>query len=159
MSSSSASELPKAESNGAPNGNESPTSERMVAAPVTELRLSSSSDEVSSSSAVAEGVLVDPHEELNMCSAFTHLLADTMRTVTVLASSLLTWLGHTDSVQTDAIGSVVVGVVVLAIAVFVLYEAVVQTRTYLIRKGGPDADVQLLEQRGLQRRSSSENCI
>ena len=66
--------------------------------------------------------------DLNLCSAFAHVLADTMRTLTVMACALLVWLGGLDSETTDAVGSLVVCAVILCVAGYVAVETTRQLR-------------------------------
>ena len=87
-----------------------------------------------SDSDVVSGLAVEmnikPSEELNLCSAFAHVIADTMRTFTVLACALLVALGGLDSERTDAIASLVVSIIILFVAAYIFYEATVQLAAY-----------------------------
>ena len=75
------------------------------------------------------GLLVlHDHNDLNLCSAFAHVLADTLRTLTVMSCALLVSLGGLDGDRTDAIGSLVVCVVITVVAAFVGYETLVECR-------------------------------
>jgi Co/Zn/Cd efflux system component len=69
--------------------------------------------------------------ELNLCSAFAHVVADTMRTLTVMACALLVAVGGFDPSRTDAIGSLVVCGVILLVAAYVAIEAGTQMRSLL----------------------------
>ena len=64
-----------------------------------------------------------PQRDLNLCSAFAHVLADTMRTLTVMACALLVSVGGFDPSTTDAIGSLVVCGVITIVALYVTFEA------------------------------------
>jgi len=64
---------------------------------------------------------VDRHS-LNMTSAFVHLVADTMRTLTVLSSSLVVLLTSGDAVEADAIGSLVVSTLIIFAVLFLFVE-------------------------------------
>ena len=56
------------------------------------------------------------------------MLADTLRTLTVMTCALLNLIGGLDADRTDAIGSLVVCAVVAAVALEVAYETVAQWR-------------------------------
>ena len=71
---------------------------------------------------------LSPSHDLNLCSAFAHVLADTMRTLTVMACSLLVALGGLDAERTDAIGSLIVCGVIVVVAIAVLQQTVAQCR-------------------------------
>ena len=84
---------------------------------------------------------VSPRQELNLCSAFAHVLADTMRTLTVMTCALLVSFGGVDALTADAVGSLVVSAIIALVAAYVLYEACVQALA--LRTGQPshiDAD-------------------
>lgn len=66
---------------------------------------------------------VSPQRDLNLCSAFAHVLADTLRTFTVMACALLVSVGGFDASATDAVGSLVVCAVIAVVAAYVTYEA------------------------------------
>ena len=70
--------------------------------------------------------------ELNLCSAFAHVLADTLRTFTVMGCALMVWLGGLDSETTDAVGSLVVCAVILVVAAYVALETSRQIRRLLL---------------------------
>ena len=74
---------------------------------------------------------ISTEQDLNLCSAFAHVLADTMRTLTVMACALLVWLGGFDSETTDAVGSLVVAVIILVISAYVALETSKQARLLL----------------------------
>lgn len=62
-------------------------------------------------------------EELNVFSALSHVVADTMRTVTEMACSLLIWADHrVNGEMADAISALVVSAIILLIAAFILWE-------------------------------------
>ena len=65
---------------------------------------------------------ISTEQDLNLCSAFAHVLADTMRTLTVMVCALLVWVGGLDSKTTDALGSLAVAGVILIVAVYVAVE-------------------------------------
>ena len=74
---------------------------------------------------------VDASLSLNMCSAFAHVLADTMRTLTVMGCGVLVAAFGLDSERTDAIGSLVVCCIILFIAAYITYEALTTLRSSL----------------------------
>lgn len=68
---------------------------------------------------------------LNMASAFLHLGADTLRTITILVTALIVE-GESrkiDSVDADAIGSIIVCIIILAVVVALCLELAGLTRT------------------------------
>lgn len=68
---------------------------------------------------------------LNMCSAFIHLLADTLRTITVLTSSILVEeVEEVNSFKADAISSLIVSTTILIVTFFLMYETVQQYKRY-----------------------------
>ena len=93
-------------------------------------------------SGVAAQFDISTKQELNLCSAFAHVLADTMRTLTVMSCALLVSLGNTDPEMTDAIGSLAVCAIILGIAAYLFYEGAVQIRAY--RVAAPADDPSLL---------------
>ena len=78
---------------------------------------------------------VSPRRDLNLCSAFAHVLADTMRTLTVMTCALLVSFGGVDALTADAVGSLVVSAIIALVAAYVLYEACVQALA--LRTGQP----------------------
>ena len=89
---------------------------------------------------------LSPSHDLNLCSAFAHVLADTLRTLTVMACALLVQLGGFDSEATDAVGSLVVCAIIILIAAFVAVETSLALRRLLTatrtaaRRGETDED-------------------
>ena len=79
---------------------------------------------------------VSPRRDLNLCSAFAHVLADTMRTLTVMTCALLVSFGGVDALTADAVGSLVVSAIIALVAAYVLYEACVQALA--LRTGQPN---------------------
>ena len=71
---------------------------------------------------------VSAKDNLNLCSAFAHVLADTMRTLTEMLCGLIIAVTDLDSERTDALGSLVVCGVILFVAAYISYEAAVQAR-------------------------------
>ena len=71
---------------------------------------------------------LSPQRDLNLCSAFAHVLADTMRTLTVMACALLVKLGGFDPQRTDAVGSLLVCAIIFVVAAFVAYETAAHCR-------------------------------
>ena len=71
--------------------------------------------------AVGDGLI--PQGDLNLCSALAHVIADTMRTVTVMVCALLVQLAGLDPVLTDAVGSLIVCGVILVVAAYIAWEA------------------------------------
>ena len=62
-------------------------------------------------------------EAINVFSALTHVLADTMRTVTEMTCSLLIWLNPAINGElADAISALIVSAVIIFVALFVVYE-------------------------------------
>ena len=86
--------------------------------------------------ALATELDVSPRHDLNVCSAFAHVLADTMRTLTVMACSLLVWVGGLDAGTTDAIGSLIVCAVIALVAIYLAFEACAQAGRLLRASGG-----------------------
>jgi Co/Zn/Cd efflux system component len=69
-------------------------------------------------------------EQLNMVSAFVHVFADTLRTITGITAGVLEEKLESDAVSIDAIATFMVSAAILLSASFVLFEAVVQFREY-----------------------------
>ena len=68
-------------------------------------------------------------EELNIFSALSHVMADTMRTVTEMTCSLLIWADQSiNGEMADAYSALIVSATILAIAAFILYETVTLVR-------------------------------
>ena len=80
---------------------------------------------------------LSPERDLNLCSAFAHVVADTLRTLTVMACALLVSIGGTDPVSTDAVGSLVVAGLIVAVAAYILYEACLQAKELLANLHSP----------------------
>ncbi|CAK9004765.1 Hypothetical protein SCF082_LOCUS8323 [Durusdinium trenchii] len=59
---------------------------------------------------------------LNVLSAFVHLLADTLRSITVFVTSLYVWATHGDSVRADAVSSIIVCTFILFAVAFLIFE-------------------------------------
>ena len=99
-----------------------------------------------------------------MCSAFAHVIADTMRTLTVMGCAILVWAADYDSQQTDAIGSLVVCIIILGIAGYICYETAIQLKAHL-RSAPPQlprelsCELHTIELRpGLGERKPTESC-
>lgn len=61
---------------------------------------------------------------VNMCSAWTHVVADTLRSVTVLAASIVvTTHPELDSAQVDSVAALVVSGIIFVITVPLVYAA------------------------------------
>lgn len=67
---------------------------------------------------------------LNMCSALAHVVADTMRTLTVMGCALLVAFCGYDAEHTDAMGSLLVCCIVLAIAAYISFEATAELHAH-----------------------------
>ena len=78
-----------------------------------------------------------PQHDLNLCSAFAHVLADTMRALTTFCCALLVILGGLEPDRTDAVGSLIVCFVILLVAGYVAYETLSHCRA--LRRGGASA--------------------
>jgi len=78
--------------------------------------------------------------EINVFSALTHVLADTMRTVTEMTCSLIIWADRrVNGDVADAISALVVSTIIMLIACYVAYETVVLVRTEVLHTHkGPD---------------------
>jgi len=81
-----------------------------------------------------------PQRDLNLCSAFAHVLADTMRTLTVMTCALLVSVGGFDPSTTDAIGSLVVCGVITIVALYVTFEACSQGVALLAPSSSSDIE-------------------
>lgn len=79
---------------------------------------------------------LSPQTDLNLCSAFAHVLADTLRTLTVMSTAVLVGVGGFDADRADAIGSLVVCAVIAAVALAVGYETLAQCRRLRHNAGG-----------------------
>ena len=83
---------------------------------------------------IAEHVQMEQEFEdsgLNMCSAFVHLLADTLRTITVLTSSIVVEeIAEVSSFKADAVSSLVVSTIILAASLFLTFETIQQFKRY-----------------------------
>jgi len=68
--------------------------------------------------------------ELNVFSALAHVLADTMRTVTEMAMSLIVWDDKSPKhkADVDAGSAIVVGGIILAIGAYIAYETAMQIK-------------------------------
>ena len=65
--------------------------------------------------------LVDAKTELNLCSAFAHVVADTLRSLTDIAVALLIMRGN-DAVRTDAVGGLVISLIILGVICYLCRE-------------------------------------
>lgn len=100
-----------------------------VSLPTTENAITQTLTNDEEAVAITEPVsTIQQFEDLNMNSAFIHIFADTMRTVTSLVSGAMVWLGGYDSVKTDAIGSIIVSSFIILAAVVVTVESVIRLR-------------------------------
>jgi len=71
---------------------------------------------------------------LNVFSAFAHVIADTMRTVTEMSCSLLIWLDPSISGErADAVSALLVCTIILLVVCFMVYEAYVVLRDELLK--------------------------
>jgi len=72
--------------------------------------------------------------DLNVFSAFAHVIADTMRTVTEMTCSLLIWIdADISGERADAVSALLVCIIILLVVCFMLYEALVVVRDELLR--------------------------
>jgi len=109
-------------------------------------RVSSASAElVASSTAGAEQeqeAAITSTADLNVFSALAHVIADTMRTVTEMACSILIWVYDNDKSfdgdKADNITALVVCAIIFAIALYVLYETVVQIKEEIRKRRTED---------------------
>eukprot|EP00511_Aplanochytrium_stocchinoi_P008795 CAMPEP_0204859672 /NCGR_PEP_ID=MMETSP1347-20130617/23841_1 /ASSEMBLY_ACC=CAM_ASM_000690 /TAXON_ID=215587 /ORGANISM="Aplanochytrium stocchinoi, Strain GSBS06" /LENGTH=219 /DNA_ID=CAMNT_0052008201 /DNA_START=334 /DNA_END=993 /DNA_ORIENTATION=+ len=71
---------------------------------------------------------IDDETSLNMQSAFVHLTADTLRTITVMVTAIVVDVDERDidSMNADAVSSIVVSVIILLVAAFLAKETVDQ---------------------------------
>ena len=72
------------------------------------------------------GLDLDASKELNLFSAFAHVFADTLRTLTVLTCALLVWVAGVPPETADAVGALIVSGIVLVITLYLAYETIVQ---------------------------------
>ena len=72
------------------------------------------------------GLDLDASKELNLFSAFAHVFADTLRTLTVLTCALLVWVAGVPPETADAVGALIVSGIVLVITLYLAYETFVQ---------------------------------
>lgn len=86
---------------------------------------------------IQEQIIHEAHDQLNMVSAFIHLFADTLRSVTSLIAGALESKYPDDGVAIDSIATFAVCGTILLAACFVLYEAFYQ---YLDYKAHPEDD-------------------
>jgi len=68
-------------------------------------------------------VLTKARDELNMVTAFTHLFADTLRTITGVVAGALELQVDADAAQIDSVATYIVCSLILFAALFVVYEA------------------------------------
>ena len=73
-------------------------------------------------------------DELNMISAFVHLFADTLRTLTSIVAGVLEEQMEDKAVSIDSIATFIVCAAILAAASFVFYEACIQYREYHVSR-------------------------
>ena len=106
---------------------------------------SSSAELVASSTAGAEQeqeAAITSTADLNVFSALAHVIADTMRTVTEMACSILIWVYDNDKSfdgdKADNITALVVCAIIFAIALYVLYETVVQIKEEIRKRRTED---------------------
>jgi Co/Zn/Cd efflux system component len=75
-------------------------------------------------------VMSETKEQLNMVSAFVHLFADTLRTLTSMVAGVLEETTDGNAISIDAIATFVVCCAILVAASFVLYESILQYKEY-----------------------------
>ena len=72
--------------------------------------------------------------DLNVCSALAHVLADTLRTVTEMACSLLIWLDKDiNGEMADAVSALLVCAIILAVACAITWETVMLVRQSVLK--------------------------
>jgi Co/Zn/Cd efflux system component len=81
-----------------------------------------------------EEVVRETKDELNMVSAFVHLFADTLRTLTSIIAGILESRMPSEAVSIDVFATFIVCGAILLAATFVFYEAFVQYREYRASK-------------------------
>ena len=82
----------------------------------------------------------DLKEDLNLFSAFAHVGADTLRTITVLTAAIIAWAGGLNASLTDSVSALVVSLIIIAIGCHVAAETWRQLRIELaLRRAGPNA--------------------
>ena len=87
---------------------------------------------VQAAPARVESGLVDSKEDINLFAACAHVAADTMRTVTVLATALMIWIDdRIDGELADACAGLVVSLIIFCIATYVAWETATQVRAEL----------------------------
>jgi len=77
-----------------------------------------------------EEIVRETRDELNMVSAFVHLIADTLRSLTSIIAGVLEDRYEDDAVKIDAIATYIVCGAILLAATFVFYESFLQYREY-----------------------------
>ena len=77
------------------------------------------------------GLDLDASKELNLFSAFAHVFADTLRTLTVLTCALLVWVAGVPPETADAVGALIVSGIVLVITLYLAYETFVQLLAFV----------------------------
>mmetsp|Transcript_3038 Transcript_3038/g.3617 ORF Transcript_3038/g.3617 Transcript_3038/m.3617 type:complete len:356 (+) Transcript_3038:250-1317(+) len=74
--------------------------------------------------------LASSETDLNMASAFVHLVADTLRTITVMVTAIVVDVDSKDvnSKDADAVSSIIVSIIILFVAGFLIKETCQQYR-------------------------------
>ena len=99
-----------------------------------ECRVTPYSAEPAAADAAADGdgIELNASKELNLVSAYAHVFADTLRTLTVLTCAVLVYASPSISPATaDAVGALVVSGIILVVVLYLGYETVCQLRAFL----------------------------
>ena len=98
-----------------------------------ECRVTPYSAEPAAADAAADGdgIELNASKELNLVSAYAHVFADTLRTLTVLTCALLVWVAGVPPETADAVGALIVSGVVLVITLYLAYETFVQLLAFV----------------------------
>ena len=79
-----------------------------------------------------DGIELNASKELNLVSAYAHVFADTLRTLTVLTCAVLVYASPSISPATaDAVGALIVSGIILVVVLYLGYETVCQLRAFL----------------------------
>ena len=99
-----------------------------------ECRVTPYSAEPAAADATADGdgIELNASKELNLVSAYAHVFADTLRTLTVLTCAVLVYASPSISPATaDAVGALIVSGIILVVVLYLGYETVCQLRAFL----------------------------
>ena len=99
-----------------------------------ECRVTPYSAEPAAADATADGdgIELNASKELNLVSAYAHVFADTLRTLTVLTCAVLVYASPSISPATaDAVGALVVSGIIFVVVLYLGYETVCQLRAFM----------------------------